>query len=408
MALPYQFISQVNPPYNMPAGEVVDCSITIKNTSTTDTWPQNGSYPFRIGTARTQNHASALYPGGPTSTTGWVSSSRIQLPNDVAPGATVTIPFKVKAPSAGLVHSYFQPLKEGVEWAADIGMYMRTQSIPPIGAFVFLWQKLPIQNYGGRWKAGNYGNFTINTDLDKPNAPGITDFYASSDVDIIDAQQQIIFGDLDMDFTPLDRWFNNDSSGDPDFQYIKDNADLWIDRMAVNWPDKKFSFLMEPDMTNPNSVVQVTQAMFDELYNNYGTNPQFLKIGGKLAIYMYRNRIPGTDSGDRFYQEPMWTGNQVGYSNWWRNPADRNGRSHLNYIHRFDNTRVAAAAHYTVNPDMNDGTQLSQMVYALQQRYALASLTTIYNEYPERCNWFEVSQDARDQGAAFVKAWKTL
>ena len=91
----------VQVPSTMDAGKRYQVSITFKNTGT-KTWTKTGNY--RLGSQNPQDNLM------------W-GIGRAPLPSDVVPGATVTIPFTVTAPSTvGPYNFQWQMLQERIEW----------------------------------------------------------------------------------------------------------------------------------------------------------------------------------------------------------------------------------------------------------------------------------------------------
>ncbi len=96
-----QFISQVVPS-NVSPGESFNISVTFKNTGTT-TWRSSDNY--RLGTQSPQDN------------TIWLPTNRVQLPNDVSPGAEVTFNITLTAPvNEGIYALQWRMVQDGVEW----------------------------------------------------------------------------------------------------------------------------------------------------------------------------------------------------------------------------------------------------------------------------------------------------
>jgi glucose/arabinose dehydrogenase len=87
-------------------------SLTVTNTGTA-TWNATGTNPVRLG----------VYFGGTSDTipTGANDPQRVNLPQDVAPGQSVTLTITIKGPtSPGNYVLRHRMIKEGVQWFADI------------------------------------------------------------------------------------------------------------------------------------------------------------------------------------------------------------------------------------------------------------------------------------------------
>ena len=82
--------------------------ITLKNSSSV-TWPSTGKFPVRVG--------YHWFPKGEQPEPEWDDGGRITLPNDVAPGESVTVVVRVKAPEAmGWYILQIEAVQEGVIW----------------------------------------------------------------------------------------------------------------------------------------------------------------------------------------------------------------------------------------------------------------------------------------------------
>lgn len=94
-------------------GSIQSGWVEARNTGST-TWPAGN---VRLGTTNPRDHQSTL------ATSAWLNGIRIaSVPNDVPPGATVTMPIEVQLPTtAQTVSETFGFLAEGVIWFADAG-----------------------------------------------------------------------------------------------------------------------------------------------------------------------------------------------------------------------------------------------------------------------------------------------
>ncbi|PYS92121.1 MAG: hypothetical protein DMF64_10050 [Acidobacteria bacterium] len=125
-----QFVSQ-SVPTSMDGGQSYSVSVTMRNTGTS-TW--TAAHLYRLGVQNPQDNSN------------W-SIGRVAVPNDVAPGATVTFNFAViaprfYAPSWDIAHPYnfqWQMVQDSVEWFGQLtqnvvvnvtGIYQGTYSNP--------------------------------------------------------------------------------------------------------------------------------------------------------------------------------------------------------------------------------------------------------------------------------------
>lgn len=100
-------------PSSFSVGGSASYQVTLTNNGT-QTWPAGGSNPVHLGV-----HFSSQGGGYGTSGTDntWATNQRFSLPNDVAPGASVTFSMTVTAPgTAGNYVLEYQPGQEGVTW----------------------------------------------------------------------------------------------------------------------------------------------------------------------------------------------------------------------------------------------------------------------------------------------------
>ncbi len=141
------FISQTAPASMVP-GQVYPVSVTMQNTGTT-TWTASSLY--RLGSQNAQDNNT------------W-GVSRVELPNDVAPGASATFNFAVTAPSAvGIYNFQWRMVQDMVEWFGDY-----TTNVPVadgVNSAIFVSQVVPSvmgpgQTYPVSVTMTNMGNTT--------------------------------------------------------------------------------------------------------------------------------------------------------------------------------------------------------------------------------------------------------
>lgn len=102
---------QGNIPTKWKAGETKQYNITITNTGT-QTWNAGGTNIVRLGV---HFGTESDYPHD-----GWANDLRFMLPNDVPPGASVTMNIAVTAPGGGNYVLRHRMVKEDVSWFSDI------------------------------------------------------------------------------------------------------------------------------------------------------------------------------------------------------------------------------------------------------------------------------------------------
>ncbi|MFA0922360.1 RHS repeat domain-containing protein [Xanthomonas fragariae] len=90
-------------PTTMTVGQSYPVEVNFRNTGNV-TWRQSSTY--RLGAANPQNNGT------------W-GASRVELPNDVAPGASVRIAFAVVPQTPGALNFQWQLLQEGVSWFGE-------------------------------------------------------------------------------------------------------------------------------------------------------------------------------------------------------------------------------------------------------------------------------------------------
>jgi hypothetical protein len=90
------------------AGEVNLIKITLKNESSF-TWPSSGKFPVRVG--------YHWFPKGNQPEPSWDDGGRTLISEDVAPGKSVEVIVKVKAPeNIGWYILQIEALQEGITW----------------------------------------------------------------------------------------------------------------------------------------------------------------------------------------------------------------------------------------------------------------------------------------------------
>lgn len=120
----YQFVSAVNPPSVMAPGQVVNASVSLKNTGNT-IWRNEanrigGKGSTRIAMIRPQYRNSAFYNSADTA---WLAANQVRLTeSEVLPGQTGTFTFTWKAPGVGKYDEHFGPVVDMVGFMADVGM----------------------------------------------------------------------------------------------------------------------------------------------------------------------------------------------------------------------------------------------------------------------------------------------
>lgn len=119
----YSITSQSDYP-SVGRGGATQISLSIKNTGKA-TWTQDS---FHLGTDRNRDREPIFLrePGG-SQDSGWVGPNRVKMQqSSVAPGGTATFVFWMKASSgmaAGNYREYFRPVREGITWLTDYGIY---------------------------------------------------------------------------------------------------------------------------------------------------------------------------------------------------------------------------------------------------------------------------------------------
>jgi YD repeat-containing protein len=144
-----QFISQ-SVPAQMTTGQTYSVSVTMKNTGT-NTWSPESYY--RLGAQNPQD-VSVWRMG------------RVDLPASVPPGATVTIPFTVTAPTTGGAYNFqWQMVHDGVTWFGDLTANVQVQVVAP-----------QFQGYLDWANCDTIGGWAL--DWTRPNTPIEVDIYA--------------------------------------------------------------------------------------------------------------------------------------------------------------------------------------------------------------------------------------
>jgi hypothetical protein len=113
-----QFISQTVPT-TMYTGQLYSIQITYKNTGTA-TW--TAGTRFMLGAQNPQDNAL------------WISTARVTLGSteSIAPGATKTFKFSVKAPTTSATYNFqWRMLQEGVKWFGDWSPNVAVKVTPP-------------------------------------------------------------------------------------------------------------------------------------------------------------------------------------------------------------------------------------------------------------------------------------
>jgi len=115
----YKFISSVDAPKTMKAGEKATVLVKLKNTGNM-TWRKNGNNVVRLGTDHQRDRTSRFVKP---------ASTRIGFlkENEVRPGETGTFEIKITAPKeAGFFQEYYTPVVEGKTWMKDSGLSFST------------------------------------------------------------------------------------------------------------------------------------------------------------------------------------------------------------------------------------------------------------------------------------------
>ena len=108
-------------PINGAPGSTQNVSVTFKNVGS-QTWSRNSAHPVILAVhyRKDMEGFNKRFRSG-----GWISADRVaRLPNDVAPGGTVTIPFTVTIPSdlgPGQYQFFTQLVCEGYTWFSEYG-----------------------------------------------------------------------------------------------------------------------------------------------------------------------------------------------------------------------------------------------------------------------------------------------
>jgi hypothetical protein len=154
-------------PKTWSPGQSQTYSVTLNNVGG-QVWPAGGATPVRLGV-----HFSST--GGGFGTGNWYTDQRVSLPNDLGPGASVTLPITVTAPSSpiGNLVLEYQMVKEDQFWFAQFADVPVTISAPAPK-----W----IASYGvsgtpSSWTTGQTQNYvvTVTNSGDQPwPAGGVT------------------------------------------------------------------------------------------------------------------------------------------------------------------------------------------------------------------------------------------
>jgi hypothetical protein len=100
------FVSQSPSFGTLMPGETVNVDVVMQNLGGT-TWTAAGAHPFRLGSQNPQDNTT------------W-GIQRIDVPNDVAPGAEVTFSFQITAPTVpGTYNLQWRMVEELVTWFGD-------------------------------------------------------------------------------------------------------------------------------------------------------------------------------------------------------------------------------------------------------------------------------------------------
>lgn len=105
--------------------------MTLRNTGS-GVWRAGGANPFRIGTVSPNDRSSGFSAG--MGGQGWMTPTRLAIPNDVAPGQTVTIhaTFNDALVPPGNYAESFAPVIEGQTWFAYKGLTFNLNVRPPV------------------------------------------------------------------------------------------------------------------------------------------------------------------------------------------------------------------------------------------------------------------------------------
>jgi len=99
-------------PGSWTPGQSQNFTVTVTNTGN-QVWPAGGSTPVRLG------FHFATAAGGYPNYSGWLSDQRVSLPNDVSPGATVSLNVSATAPATPAAVLEVEAVKEQQFWFSE-------------------------------------------------------------------------------------------------------------------------------------------------------------------------------------------------------------------------------------------------------------------------------------------------
>jgi murein DD-endopeptidase MepM/ murein hydrolase activator NlpD len=131
----YTLVGQQASPFDSQTGHAIvsdgkpataKWTIRNDNAETGCVFYKGGSHPFRLGVVSPQRDAAS--PFYTPADSGWASANRLQLDDDIRPGGSGTVTFKVTKPggmpSNPDARLYVDPVVEGKFWLHSIGQYL--------------------------------------------------------------------------------------------------------------------------------------------------------------------------------------------------------------------------------------------------------------------------------------------
>lgn len=348
-AYDYQITFQ-SAPTTVAHGTHKTVKLDIKNVGTS-TWNFTGANALHLGTSHPQDRGSGF-------TDGWLASNRIALTRNLTnPANTTTIPpneigefeFSITTSGdssddmGGTYNEYFQPVVENITWLPDKGLYFPWTVPAKVGVFWYGWYGPGETRWGGT--------------VDNPNFGSIVGHYDSADTNV-QRQQLQQMTDAGVGFVVLDWWETLPPPGDT--QHSHDAAIGMINLIHSEFPNMKYTFLVEPPLGN--QITPIPQGFLNTIYATYGTDPQYLKYHSKplMTCYLFRT-CAGQDGRFSYLQFSGATGYSYPTLLLWHYPIEDIQGDVTSLLPRFDNRGIGGGLVYDWS--YGENLQGSQLTY---------------------------------------------
>lgn len=365
-AYDYQYIGQ-SPYPTVNHGEKKQGALTLRNTGT-QPWCRVCPNPTRLGTDRPKDRGSGWYDSAT-----WLHPWRIEMQEMVVlPGQDAHFVWDWNPVdwAAGTFNEFFTPVVEGITWMPDRGIYWSITTPADTGIFFYTWY----DDDGTHWRWTPY-----EATVDMPQFGTVADWYDSGNPDTVRQQLRLI-EEAGFDIVTIIVNFH--------FPYIVNNAKLTRDLIDNEFPNLKYSWMVEPG--GPGTDHPITQEIYDDLWQ-YQSDPQFYKWGPeqKPLLNTFYPRVAGSDPR---FAVLTWSNSRPWYAEFWSRPTViRSGFTSM--IARYDDRHICTVPGSTRpfcqshDPEYYGWLFNEQKDFVLANRWQMKLLMFYgWNEHHERAN----------------------